>query len=380
VRTLLATLLLAAGTAVPLAAQEEGAPEPWRDSFYPIVRYSGNDGASIGIRYTWFKRAPYEAPYFQAAAITGDVAYSVSGSYGASVRFKAPGLRRNWRFDAGVGAIKQARYEFYGVGEETDYSPDSVTDARSYYYRVRRAQVQVRGEASRRITGRLWVTGMALWKRTNFTDLPGGSVFTDEFGSEKLETDAIGRIGLAWDSRDNDYDTHRGALLEAGLLRGTFGGGYGRWVAEARGWLPFGTWESTWVSARVLAAARTDGELPLDAKLYVPTWEGQARVLGGAESHRGFLDQRFVGRDLLVSNLAVHHDLVNGGIFAAGVIAFMDAGRVFEESDFTLTTEGMKVGGGGGLYLRLLQTGIYTFNFATGPDGFVFTLGNNWMF
>jgi len=377
-RTLLATLLLASPAA--LSAQDEEYREPWRDSFYPIVRYSGNDGTSIGLRYSWFKRAPFEAPYFQAAAITGDIAYSVSGSYGASVRFKAPGLRRNWRFDAGLGAIKQARYEFYGVGEATTYDPDSVTDASSYYYRVRRAQYQVRGEASRRITGRLWLTGMALYKHTAFTDLPGGSVFTDEFGSEKLETDAIGRIGLAYDTRDNDYDTHRGVLLEAGLLRGTFGGGYGRWVAEARGWLPFGIWESTWISARVLAAARTDGELPLDAKLYVPTWEGQARVLGGAESHRGFLDQRFVGRDLLVGNLAVQHDLVNGGIFAAGVLAFMDAGRVFEESDFKLTTEGMKVGGGGGLYLRLLQTGIYTFNFATGPDGFVFTLGNNWMF
>jgi hypothetical protein len=40
----------------------------------------------------------------------------------------------------------------------------------------------------------------------------------------------------------------------------------------------------------------------------------------------------------------------------------------------------MKVGGGGGLYLRFLQTGIYTFNFGTGPDGFMFTLGNSWMF
>ena len=40
----------------------------------------------------------------------------------------------------------------------------------------------------------------------------------------------------------------------------------------------------------------------------------------------------------------------------------------------------MKVGGGAGIYLRLMQTGVYTFNFAEGPDGFVFTLGNSWMF
>lgn len=368
-------LLLAAA---PLTAQRDA--EPWKDSFYPIIRYSGNDGVSLGLRYGWTKRSPYDAPYFNSGAIIGDLAYSLSGSYGASVRFKAPGLRKNWRFDLGAGAINQARYEFYGVGEETTYDPDSVTDAQQYYYRVRRNQVQFRGEASRRLAGRWWLSGMALWKHTRFTDLPGGSVFADEFGSEKVESDGIGRLSLVYDSRDNDYDTHRGLLLDAGITRGTFGGGYGRWVAEARGWLPFGEWNSTWISARVLAAARTDGELPLDAKLYVPVWEGQARVLGGAESHRGFLDQRFVGRDLLVSNLSVQHDIVNGGIFAAGVIGFMDAGRVFEESDFRLTTEGMKVGGGGGLYVRFLQTGIYTFNFASGPDGFMFTLGNSWMF
>jgi len=76
----------------------------------------------------------------------------------------------------------------------------------------------------------------------------------------------------------------------------------------------------------------------------------------------------------------VNHDIMNAGLFAAGVTGFIDAGRVFEESDFRLTTEEMKVGGGGGIYLRFLQTGIYTFNFATGPDGFMFTLGNSWMF
>ena len=114
--------------------------------------------------------------------------------------------------------------------------------------------------------------------------------------------------------------------------------------------------------------------MPLDSRLYLPVWEGQVRVLGGAESHRGSLDQRFIGRDHLFGNLTLHHDLFNaGGLTAGGLLAFVDAGRVFEESEFDLTTEGMEVGVGGGVYFRLMQTGIYTFNFANGPDGFVFT-------
>jgi len=151
-------------------------------------------------------------------------------------------------------------------------------------------------------------------------------------------------------------------------------------VAEGRAWIPFGEWRSTWFSLRGVAAGAS-GDVPLDAKLYLPVFEGQVRVLGGAESHRGLLDQRYVGRDLLFGNLTLHHDLVNGGgLMAAGLIGFVDAGRVFENEKFSLTTKGMKVGGGAGLYLRLMQTGVYTFNFAEGQDGFVFTLGNSWMF
>ena len=35
----------------------------------------------------------------------------------------------------------------------------------------------------------------------------------------------------------------------------------------------------------------------------------------------------------------------------------------------------MKVGGGGGLALRILRATIFAFNFAGGPDGFNFTRG-----
>lgn len=375
IRPLLGAILL---LAPPLSAQS--ADEPWRDSFYPIVRYSGNDGISAGLRFAYNKRAPWESPYFNAGSFTADLGVSASGSYGAQVRLRAPGLKPGWRFDVGASAVRQTRYEFYGVGEATPYFPDSITDDQQYIYKVRRSQLQARVEGSRRITGRLWATAMVQVKETEFSDLPGRSVFTDEFAATTSESDLITRIGVVYDARNNDYDTHQGVLLSAGLLKGTYGEGYDRWVAEARGWVPFGAWRGTWISARAVAAAAT-GDVPLDSRLYLPVWEGQARVLGGAESHRGLLDQRFIGRDHLFGNLTLHHDLFNaGGLMAGGLIAFVDAGRVFEESAFDLTTEGMEVGVGGGAYFRLMQTGIYTFNFANGPDGFVFTLGNNWMF
>ncbi len=379
-RTRIAALLVLAAV-VPGLLAAQGDQEPWRDSFYPMISYSGNDGVALGVRYIWTQRAGFDAPYFNKGAILTDLSVSASGSYNAAIRLKAPGLRRNWRFDLTASAAKQSRFAFYGLGEATSYHADSVTDDQRYYYKVRRAQLQARGEVSRRLIGQWWLTGMAQWKTTDFTDLPGPSIFDDQFGPSLSETDAVGRIGLVYDSRNNDYDTHRGLLLDAGLSHGTGdGNGFDRWVVEGRAWVPFGEWNSTWLATRVVASAAT-GDVPLDARFYLPVWEGQVRVLGGAESHRGMLDQRFVGRALLFGNLTLHHDLFNaGGLMAGGVTAFADMGRVFENDEFSLTTEGMQFGAGGGVYFRLLQTGVYTFNFASGPDGFVFTLGNGWMF
>jgi hypothetical protein len=57
----------------------------------------------------------------------------------------------------------------------------------------------------------------------------------------------------------------------------------------------------------------------------------------------------------------------------------VDAGRVFEEN-FKLTTDEVRVGGGGGIGLRILRSTIFTFNFAGGPDGFNPSVGTGWMF
>ncbi|HEU4570545.1 MAG TPA: BamA/TamA family outer membrane protein [Gemmatimonadales bacterium] len=378
---LVLALAAALGLAPRAAAQDRPAAERWLDSRYPIIRYSGNDGLSLGLRFLWTQRAPFGAPYYHRGALTADVAWSTVGSGGVGLRFTAPGLARDWRFDASAAALRQARFEYYGLGEGSRYVADSVTDLQKYFYKVRRSWAFVRGEASRRLAGRLWLAAMAQYQVADFEHLPGPSQFKADFGAGRRETDAIGRLALVYDARDNDYDTHRGALLDAGWIQGSAGGGYGRWVVDARGWLPFGEWQSTWLSARVVASASPDDAMPLDARLYLPVWEGQVRVLGGAESARGFLDQRYIGRDVLFGNLTVQHDLVNaGGFGAAGLLAFADAGRVFEQERFRLTTDGVKLGAGGGVYLRILRTGVYTFNFAKGPDGFVFTLGNGWMF
>jgi hemolysin activation/secretion protein len=103
-------------------------------------------------------------------------------------------------------------------------------------------------------------------------------------------------------------------------------------------------------------------------------------VLGGQYSHRSFDTGRFAGKHVVFGNLEVRHDLLPfGDLGAVTLLAFLDAGRVVEEP-FKLTTKDMKVGGGGGVALRILRASIFTFNFAGGPDGFNYSVGSGWMF
>jgi hemolysin activation/secretion protein len=123
------------------------------------------------------------------------------------------------------------------------------------------------------------------------------------------------------------------------------------------------------------------GRPTLYARYDLPTWNDQLPVLGGEYSHRSFDTGRFAGKGTLFGNLEVRHDLLPfGDLGAITLLAFLDAGRVFEEESFRLTTDDLHVGGGGGVALRILRSTIFTFNFAGGPDGFNFSVGNGWMF
>jgi hypothetical protein len=86
------------------------------------------------------------------------------------------------------------------------------------------------------------------------------------------------------------------------------------------------------------------------------------------------------GRGLLLGSFEVRHNLLDVGDYGAvTAIGFLDGGRTFEE-DFSFTTSGWKVGGGGGVALRVLRSSLLVFNFAGGPAGFSFSMGTGWAF
>jgi outer membrane protein assembly factor BamA len=374
-------LLLALGAPFRLAAQETETPEPgapWRLSYFPYISGVANDFPVLAAKVRYSQMAPYEARYTSSAAASAEAGISARGSRYFTVQFRAPGLWPGWRLTALASAERLARYGFFGLGNDTQYDKDLVTDDDPFIYRMRRTRYRVQAEVTHTLRGPLAVALLGVAEQNRFTSLPGASVFAATIDPDELKQgDVSGRLALVYDTRDNEYNTHQGLLLEAGGQAGSGADGYSRLYAILRGYLTVR--EGTVVAAR-LAGSGMGGTPTLNARFTLPGWENGVPVLGGEYSHRALDTGRLAGKGTLFGNLEVRHDLISfGDLGAITLIGFVDAGRVFEE-DFRLTTKDMKVGGGGGIGLRILRSTIFAFNFAGGPDGFNFSMGSGWMF
>jgi outer membrane protein assembly factor BamA len=361
-----------------LAAQESEERLPWRTSYFPYLHGLANDGPVLSAKLRYWQPAEYEARTTYTAAFDVAAGLSARGSRYATARFRAPGLWDDWRLDASLVAERLARFGYFGLGNDTEQNKDLVGPDTPFLYRVRRTRFDGRVELTRRIKEPFYVALRTDVQRVRFTTLPGPSVFRSDFGERLEEDDLAGRLAFIYDTRDNEFNTRKGILAEAGVQVGSANDGYNRWYAVLRGYLPIR--EGTILAGRI-AGSELGGRPSLYARFNIPTWNDQTPVLGGEYSHRSFDTGRFAGEGTLFGNFEVRHDVLPlGDLGALSVIAFLDAGRVFEEEPFRLTTEDLHVGGGGGIALRILRSTIFTFNFAGGPDGFNFSVGSGWMF
>lgn len=374
---LLPALLLCAPA---LAAQDDESEHrtPWRLSYFPYISGLANDGPVISARARYWQPAVYEARTTYTAALDAATGTSFRGTRYAGVRFRAPGLWKDWRLDGSLVAERLARFGYFGLGNDTEYEKDLVTEATPFLFRVRRIRYEGRLEVTRRIRGPLHAAVRADLASARFTTLPGPSRFTADFGDGLEQDEVSGRLALVLDTRDTEFNTMRGVFVEAGAQVGDADQSYSRLYGVIAGYYPIR--EGTVVAARLVGSGM-GGTPTLYARSNVPSWNDQVPVLGGEHSHRSFDTGRFLGEGTLFGNLEVRHDVLPfGDLGALTVVAFVDAGRVFEGESFRLTTNDLHVGGGGGVALRLLRSTIFVFNFAGGPDGFNFSLSNGWMF
>jgi hypothetical protein len=365
-------------TDVVVSEPEAEPSTPWATSYFPYITGGANDGPVLAFRVHRFQPAEYDDRVTANAALTGEAGITSRGSRYLILRFRAPQVWENWRVKSLAAAVREVRFGYFGLGNETTENDDLVTEAQPFLYRVRRARYGGQVDVTRRIRGPFHVAVQGNVEWTRFTTLPGPSLFLSDFGPELRETDVSSRVALVYDTRDKEYNTHQGVLLEVGVQAGSGGDSYTRAYTVLRGYVM--PREGTVIAAR-LAGSAMGGSPTLNARYLIPSWEDQIPVLGGQYSHRSFDTGRFGGDHVLLGNLEVRHDLLSlGDLGAITLLGFVDAGRVFEEENFKLTTKDLKVGGGGGIGIRILRSTIFTINLAGGPDGFNSSLGSGWMF
>lgn len=349
---------------------------PWQLSYYPYLTGGSNDGPMLAFRTRWFKPAEYEDRVTSVATVTLDAGIGAQGSRFLTLEAEVPRLAPGWRAEVLAGAIREARHGFYGIGNDTERDEDLITDEQPYFYKMTRNRYLGTAEVTRTISGPFMVALLGGVERANFSTLPGESVFESTFGDEFAETDVFGRLALLYDTRDNEYDPHVGMLLEAGVQAGSGGGNYTRVYATGRAYQQ--------LTPRLLLAGRIlgshlAGDPPLNTMMFIPLWENPLSVYGGSGTNRGISGGRFIGPHHLFGNIEARYDLRSFGDFGAlTLLGFVDAGRVFDDDEFTL--DGIHVGAGGGIAFRLLRSTIFTFTLARGSDELQFNIDSGWMF
>lgn len=377
VRRLLTIALLALG-ATPLAAQRY-----WKDTLYPFVYYTSIDEFWFGGHYARFSPIGYvDRPERWNASISGDVSFSTTGSYRLLALADFPAWWDGWRASLAVAGLRANRLGYFGLGNDTPYSPDSVRSGARYFYAVSRTTQQIRATVHRRVVGRLRAFARGVYEHTSYRVLPGTNVFQGDLNAGTIDSaqmkfrDLSGQLGVVFDTRDNELDPHRGVVLEA-LVGG--GDGYRRQTAQARGWVqPF---ERLTVAARVAVEAMP-GDPPLAPLTEMESSERPFVTLGGYYSLRGYYDGRFAGPGKLLGGLEARYALLWApSVLEAKLVAFYDVGRVFGPGEeVAFTTDGLHHGAGGEIAVRFGRNSLITAGIGFGAEGSQFLFGTTWSY
>ncbi len=355
----------------------------WRDNFYPYLYYTTTGGLWGALHYGRYSPLGFiERPEASRASLSVDAGAGTKGSWALVMDAQAPAWWQGWRARGTLAAVRDNRLGYYGLGNDTQYSPDSVATIGAYLYRLSRTRLIARATVQHRLFGpvRLLVGGGLT--RTDFRALPGPSVFRDDLAAGRVDpstvpfSDKVVRAGVVLDTRESEVDPHTGVLVELLFASGT---GYTRTTGNAQVQVrPL----HRLVLAGRLAAEGMGGNPPLAAQQEMESSELPFVAVGGYRSLRGFYDGRFTGPGKLLGGLEARYAVIAvGDAVELKVVAFYDAGRVFGPGEAVrLTTTDLHRGGGGEVALRLLRNSLVVIGYGRGSEGGRLLFGTTWSY
>jgi outer membrane protein assembly factor BamA len=362
----------------------------WNDVGYPKIYWTPSNGASFGLYYAQFRPPGFDdwddsPPYRASISLDGEL--STSGRYRLGFEFKFPSFFSGWRFDLRFWTMRLARQNYFGLGNDTELDDSNVSEQQPYYYRMDRRRLFLRGTAQRQLSSGLRVLAGFHMERWRLDTLPGPSLLAEHakaglgppVGTNTWQGEV--RLGLVFDTRDDEVAPRRGVLVEAllGAADSTLVGdlSFLRLTGTAAVFRAVG--ERLTLGGRIVGQAMSGSPSP-GAYFSIEASERFYEGLGGTRSHRGMATDRFLAQDKLFANLDVRFLL--GGrrqLGSVDLLGFIDIGRVFgSDDDFTL--DGLHVGAGVGPLITIGRNGTIGWTLAWGPDQLQLHALTSWTF
>jgi hypothetical protein len=319
----------------------------------PLVSYSSDTGLGLGLRGIVQRRTEGAEPY--ALSLEAQGFATTSGTQFHFAFLDVPRLGSgSLRLDVLAGYDRNSAAPYYGIGNHPAIASSGPTPFDAYLEEYPVLRARMRGPLWRDLTAlagyRLLLQRVVAGPRSRLAeDAPLGID-----GGPYSEAS----IGLGWDTRDNEMEPTRGALLEATVRVTTP-------ITGSR-YLSGGAFSSAAayraIAARVVVAGRvaldeTWGDVPFDrlqdfGSLLTPFF--LLSGVGGGLTVRGLPQSEYVGRAKAIANVELRWqfgeiDFCRERIRLSS-IAFVDAGRVWQGPDPPgLAALGVHAGAGGGV-------------------------------
>ncbi len=333
-------------------AETVSAPR-YASAAVPLVSYSSDTGLGLGLRGFIQRRAVDAEPYVFSLEAQGFA--STGGAQFHFAFLDVPKLAGgSLRLDVLAGYNRNSAAPYYGIGNHPALASDAPAPLDTYVeeYPVLRA----------RLRGALWRSLLAMGGYRLLLQHVAAEPNSHLARDSPLGVDggayAEASLGLGWDTRDDEMEPTRGAVLEA-TARATAVPLGSRFVS-AGAFLSAAGYQA--IGARVVVAGRVAldaawGDVPFDrlqdfGSLLTPFF--LLSGVGGGLTVRGLRQSEYVGRTKAIANAEIRWQFAEVDLWRERIrlssVAFADAGRVWQGPDPpALAAFGVHAGAGGGL-------------------------------
>ncbi len=372
---LIAALALAGGWHGASAQRITGT----RVSALPALNYNSDEGFGYGVIGGVYGHGDGAVdPYYWA--VEPLIFFTTNGRRELRVFADIPYLvHRRLRVSGLVLWDQDCCLPYYGLGNATTYDPVLANpDLGPNYYTYVRERLTGLADLQWRALGPLRVlVGYAAHRMDASSRSPATRFAADSAAGVFPATDGITvsagvKLGLVLDTRDQERDPQRGVWIDALVWRGMPALGsdhtFTRLTGTFRGYLPLTRGLN--VALRVLGET-VAGDMPISMLPDMGSSLGDLTELGGGRTLRGVFRGRLLDRRRGLANLEARwrggrFDLL-GQRLRPGLVAFLDAGRVWSPGE-SLTLRNVAWGTGGGGRLTWGDAFIVTFDVAYGRE------------